>query len=108
MFSERDGGEVGIVRAREMGSTRISAFTKHSELIDAGELGIDDKCSESDHSDWDVIISIIDDYVLSEVIECAWVCLYIRDSSITISIFDVELVYEDSSSKSQNSFFEII
>ena len=91
-----------------MGNIRISAFIECSELVDADGLEVDDKCSESNRSDWDVIISIIDNCVFSEIIECAWVCIHAKVYSIIISTFNAELVYEDFSSKSQNSFYEII
>ena len=117
LFSERDGEGVEIVRVYGMGSTRISAFIERSELADVDGLEADDKCSESNRSDWsdcfnhsdhDVTISIIDDCVLSEAIECAWVYIHTEICSITISIFNAELVHGDFSSKFQNLFSEII
>jgi hypothetical protein len=101
LSSRRDdeGGGVGIAGTRGIGNIRIFA----SGLAGADGLEADDKCSELlDCSDYDITISIIDDCVLSEVIRCAW------DYSITVSIFGTELVHEDSSPKSQNSFSEII
>ena len=61
-----------------------------------------------DHFDYDIIVSIIENYILFEVIEYAWVCVYAKACNMIISIFDIELVCEVSSSKFQNSFSEII
>ena len=97
LFSERDEKGARIVRVYEMSNIWISAFIEYSEFVDVNGLEVNDKCSESDCSDWDIIISIIDDYVLSEVIGCAWVCLCVRNSNIIVSMFDVEFVYEDFS-----------
>ena len=77
-----------------MSNTWISIFIEHFELIDINKLEANDKYLLN-YFDYDIIIFIIDNYILFEVIEYIWVYLYIRDSSIIISIFSIEFIYEN-------------
>ena len=78
LSSERDDEEEeGIIEIHEMSNIWISIPIEYLGFIDIDdEFEVDDKYSElSNRSDYDIIISIIDNYVLSKIIEYAWVCV---------------------------------
>ena len=90
-----------IIEVYEMGNIWIFISTEYSKLIDIDRFKVNDRYSESSNCfDWDIIIFIINNYILFKVIKYTWIYIYIRIYNIIVSIFNIEFIYKVFSLKS--------
>ena len=64
--------EMRMIEVCEMSNIRIFTF----EFINIYEFEVNDIYFESDYFDWNITIFIINNYILSEIIEYIWICIW--------------------------------